>query len=54
MPLDRYFKGHGEKVMANMKKQYGSKKGEQVFYATVNSRKEKASSSAMDKLRKGK
>lgn len=38
MPVSKYFKGHGEKVMANMKKQYGEKKGKQVFYATANKR----------------
>jgi len=26
----------GEKILANMKKQYGAKKGEQVFYASEN------------------
>ena len=36
MPISGYFKGHGEEVMANMKKEYGGKKGEQVFYATAN------------------
>jgi hypothetical protein len=36
MPLSNYFKGHGDKVMKEMKKQYGSKKGESVFYATAN------------------
>jgi hypothetical protein len=25
----------GEKVLANMKKEYGAKKGEQVFYASA-------------------
>lgn len=39
MPLDKYFKGKGEQVMANMKREYGDKKGESVFYATVNARK---------------
>ncbi len=29
----------GQKIMANMKRQYGDKKGEQVFYASVNSGK---------------
>ncbi len=38
MPVSKYFKGHGEKVMANMKKEYGEKKGKQVFYATANKR----------------
>jgi hypothetical protein len=32
MPLTK----KGEKIKAAMKKQYGSKKGEQVFYATEN------------------
>ena len=39
MPLDKYFKGKGSEVMANMKREYGDKKGERVFYATVNKRK---------------
>ena len=40
MPLSKYFGGGGEKVMANMKKQYGGKKGKQVFYATANKQKQ--------------
>lgn len=32
MPLTK----KGEKVKAAMKKQYGAKKGEQIFYATEN------------------
>ena len=36
MPISRYFKGHGEEVMSNMTKEYGAKKGKQVFYATAN------------------
>ena len=32
MPLTK----KGEKIKAAMKKQYGSKKGEQIFYATEN------------------
>jgi hypothetical protein len=36
MPLSKYFKGHGEKVMKNMKKEYGEEKGKKVFYATSN------------------
>lgn len=39
MPLSKYFSGGGEKVMANMKKQYGEEKGKRVFYATANKRK---------------
>ena len=38
MPLSKYFKGSGEKVMKSMKKRYGEKKGERVFYATANKR----------------
>lgn len=37
MPLTK----KGEKVKAAMKKQYGSKKGEQIFYATENKGKVK-------------
>lgn len=35
MPIEHYFKGKGEKVMGGMKRQYGAKKGERVFYATA-------------------
>jgi hypothetical protein len=37
MPLTK----KGEKVKAAMKKQYGAKKGEEVFYATENKGKVK-------------
>lgn len=40
MPLAKYFQGRGEEVMSSMKKQYGQKKGESVFYATANKRGE--------------
>ncbi len=36
MPVSGYFKGEGSKVMRNMKRQYGQKKGKKVFYATAN------------------
>jgi hypothetical protein len=36
MPISKYFKGSGSKVMSNMKKQYGSDEGKKVFYATAN------------------
>lgn len=39
MPISKYFSGNGTKVMAAMKKEYGAKKGKQVFYATANKRK---------------
>jgi len=29
----------GEKVMANMTKEYGAKKGKSVFYASINKKK---------------
>ncbi len=38
MPINKYFKGHGDEVMANMTKEYGPDKGKRVFYATANSR----------------
>lgn len=41
MPISKYFKGKGEKVMKSMKKQYGEKKGKSIFYALVNKQKEK-------------
>lgn len=41
MPISKYFKGSGDKVMANMTKEYGAKKGKQVFYATANANKKK-------------
>ena len=41
MPISKYYKGHGAEVMANMKREYGSAKGERVFYATANKRKQK-------------
>lgn len=39
MPIDKYYKGHGDEVMSSMTKQYGDKKGKQVFYATANKNK---------------
>ena len=39
MPLNKYYKGHGSSVMRDMKKRYGSDKGESVFYATANKRR---------------
>ncbi len=35
MPLTK----KGEKVLASMKKQYGVKKGKEVFYSSINSGK---------------
>ncbi|MGC2429275.1 MAG: hypothetical protein WA421_19745 [Nitrososphaeraceae archaeon] len=39
MPLSKYFGGSGDKVMSSMQKEYGTDKGKQVFYATMNKRK---------------
>jgi hypothetical protein len=39
MPVSEYYRGSGEKVMRSMKKRYGKKSGERVFYATANKRK---------------
>ncbi len=39
MPVSKHYSGHGEEVMANMMKEYGAKKGKQVFYATEMKRK---------------
>lgn len=47
MPISKYFKGSGSKVMKKMKEEYGSKKGESVFYATANARDEKPLSDHM-------
>jgi hypothetical protein len=41
MPISKYFKGRGSKVMKSMKKRYGEKKGKQVFYATAQKRGQK-------------
>lgn len=41
MPISKYYHGHGTEVMKKMKKQYGSKKGKQVFYAKINKMKGK-------------
>lgn len=38
MPISKYYGGHGSEVMHNMTKQYGEKKGKQVFYATANAK----------------
>jgi hypothetical protein len=43
MPLNSYFKGSGQKIMNNLHKKYGDKKGTSVFYALENKRKDKKS-----------
>ena len=39
MPREKYFKGKGKEVMKKMEKEYGKKKGKQVFYGTANSKR---------------
>lgn len=37
MPINKYFKGHGDEVMSSMEKTYGNdKKAKSVFYALAN------------------
>lgn len=52
MPIDEYFGGHGEEVMASMKKTYakkgGAKKAKRVFYATANKQKAKDQAKALE------
>jgi hypothetical protein len=52
MPISKYFKGSGDKVMANMKSEYGSKKGESIFYATANAKKMKPKDTAKKSLKR--
>lgn len=40
MPVSSYFGGNGKEVLSNMQQEYGDKKGESVFYATSNKRKQ--------------
>ena len=47
VPVGKYFKGHGEEVLAAMKKQYGATKGKSVFYATINAKKTKRGRSTL-------
>ena len=52
MPVSKYYKGHGEEVMAAMTKEYGAKKGKEVFYATANKKGMKPKSEAKGKKKK--
>ncbi len=36
MPVGAYFGGNGQKVKRQMRKKYGKKAGDRVFYATAN------------------
>lgn len=44
MPVSKHYGGHGREVMSKMKSKYGEEKGERVFYATENKRKQKSHS----------
>lgn len=44
----------GKKIMKNMKKEYGEKKGEQVFYASANAGKIKGVEGKKGKGKKAK
>lgn len=39
MPISKYYKGDGKKVMKEMQERYGKEEGKRVFYATANKRK---------------
>ena len=51
MPVSKYYGGHGSSVMTKMKAKYGEEKGERVFYATANKRKQNPAVSALKRLR---
>ena len=38
MPIDKYYKGSGDKVLKDMQERYGEEEGKRVFYATANKR----------------
>lgn len=40
MPLNKHYAGHGEEVMASMRKTYDPETAKRVFYATENKRKQ--------------
>lgn len=44
----------GKKVLRNLKKEYGSKKGESVFYALINKKKLKGAEGKKRKRKKRK
>lgn len=53
--MSHYFGGRGAEVMHQMKRRYGAKQGERVFYATARRRRQEPRSlaSAMRRLPKG-
>jgi hypothetical protein len=50
MPISKYYGGHGEEVMSDMKKRYGGKKGKSVFYATANKRGQTAEHGSLEDI----
>lgn len=38
MPISKYYKGSGDKVMKSMQERYGVEDGTRTFYATANKR----------------
>lgn len=53
MPVKRHYKGHGDEVMASMRKTYGdTETAKRVFYATENKQKQRAKSSRKRSSRK--
>jgi hypothetical protein len=53
MPLSKHYGGHGEKVAASMKEQYGDR-WKEVFYATENARKKHRYTRMISRAKKGK
>jgi hypothetical protein len=51
MPVSGYFDGKGEKVLRDMIRRYGEKKGREVFYATTNKKNKKPSKHREEMLR---
>lgn len=49
MPVGEYYGGHGEKVMASMKKKHGSR-AKEVFYRTANKKGMKPKGSKRRKM----
>ena len=52
MPFNKYFHGEGDKVMSEMQKRYGAKKGKSVFYATAK-KKDQEPEDKQSRKRKG-
>lgn len=53
MPLSKHYGGHGAKVAAAMKEQYGDR-WERIFYATENARKKHRITQTLKHAKKGK